>query len=105
MTRAALADYLHAHGETDVRGALSGGWGTLQFYGIGYHEMFPKPARVIPETRYVAIGASFLNGSVSPFRPDEQGNLVSEEERINYLAAYRARIPEATFGNAIFLIA
>jgi len=99
----ALADYLHAHGETDVRGALSGGWGTLQFYGIGYHEMFPKPGRVIPETRYVAIGASFLNGSTIAIPADEQGNLVSEAERINYLAAYRARTPEAIFGNSIYL--
>jgi len=99
----ALADYLHAHGETDVRGALSGGWGTLQFYGIGYHEMFPKPGRVIPETRYVAIGASFLNGSTIAIPADEQGNLVSEAERINYLAAYRARTPEAVFGNSIYL--
>jgi hypothetical protein len=98
-----LADYLHAHGETEVRGALSGGWGTLQFYGIRYHEMFPKPGRVIPETRYVAIGASFLNGSTIAIPADEQGKLVSEEERINYLAPYRTRIPEAIFGNSIFL--
>ncbi len=98
-----LADYLHAHGETEVRGALSGGWGTLQFYGIRYHEMFPKPGRVIPETRYVAIGASFLNGSTIAIPPDEHGKLVSDEQRVNYLAAYRTRIPEATFGNSIFL--
>jgi hypothetical protein len=99
----ALAEYLHAHGETDVRGALSGGWGTLGFYGIGYHEMLPKPGRVIPETRYVAIGAGFLNGSTIAIPADEHGQLVSEQERINYLAAYRTRVPEAIFGNSIFL--
>ncbi|MEP6818966.1 MAG: glycosyltransferase family 39 protein [bacterium] len=99
----ALAEYLHARGETDVRGALSGGWGTLQFYGIGYHEIFPKPGRVIPETRYVAIGASFLNGSTIAVPEDEQGKLVSEEQRINYLDEYRRRAPEATFGNSIYL--
>ena len=99
----ALADYLHARGETDVRGALSGGWGTLQLYGIGYHEIFPKPGRVIPETRYVAIGASFLNGSVIAVSADENGHQISEAERINYLAAYRTLEPEAVFGNSIYL--
>jgi hypothetical protein len=99
----ALADYLHARGETDVRGVLSGGWGTLQLYGIRYHEIFPKPGRVTPETRYVAIGASFLNGSTIAVPPDKEGKLVSEEQRINYLGDYRTRIPEATFGNSIYL--
>jgi len=99
----ALAEYLQARGETDVRGAVSGGWGTLQLYGIRYHEIFPKPGRVTPETRYVAIGASFLNGSTIPVPADEQGKLVSEEQRINYLAEYRTRTPEATFGNSIYL--
>jgi len=99
----ALADYLHAHGETDVRGALSGGWGTLQLYGIRYHEIFPKPGRVTPETRYVAIGAGFLNGSTIAVPADEQGKLVSEQQRINYLDEYRTRTPEATFGNSIYL--
>jgi len=99
----ALADYLHAHGETEVRGALSGGWGTLELYGIHYHEIFPKPGRVTPETRYVAIGASFLNGSTIAVPADEQGKLVSDEQRINYLSEYRTRTPEATFGNSIYL--
>ncbi|MEP6741219.1 MAG: glycosyltransferase family 39 protein [bacterium] len=99
----ALADYLHARGETDVRGALSGGWGTLELYDIHYHEIFPKPGRMIPETRYVAIGAAFLNGSTIAVPPDEQGNLVSEEQRINYLAPYRTRTPEVIIGNSIYL--
>src|SRR6266446_1243745 len=51
----------------------------------------------------IAIVASFLNGSTIAIPADEQGNLVSEAERINYLAPYRARIPEATFGNSIYL--
>ena len=99
----ALAEYLHARGETDVRGALSGGWGTLELYGIHYHEIFPKPGRVTPETRYVAIGASFLNGSTIAVPADEQGKLISDEQRINYLDEYRTRTPEATFGNSIYL--
>jgi hypothetical protein len=99
----ALANYLHARGETDLRGALSGGWETLQQYGINYHEILPKAGRTTPETRYVAIGASFLNGSTIAVPPDEQGKLVSEEQRVNYLAEYRTRTPEATFGGSIYL--
>ncbi len=97
-----LSAYLRARGETDVRGALSGGWGTLTLYGIAYHEVFPKPGRVIPETRYIAIGASFLNGSTNAVTP-EGGRHLTEEERVNYLAEYRTRQPEAVFGGTIYL--
>jgi 4-amino-4-deoxy-L-arabinose transferase-like glycosyltransferase len=99
----ALADYLHARGETEVRGALAGAWGTLGNYGITYHEIFPKPGKVIPETRYVAIGASFLNGSTIAVPANEEGKLVSEEQRINYLDAYRQLQPEAVFGGSIYV--
>jgi hypothetical protein len=99
----ALAAYLHARGETEVRGAMSGGWATLQLYGISYYEIFPKPGRVTPETRYVAIGASFLNGSTIAVPADEQGKLITDEQRVNYLAEYRTRRPEAAFGNSIYL--
>ncbi len=99
----ALAEYLHARGETDVRGAVSGGWGTLGLFDIRYHEIFPKPGRVIPDTRYVAIGAGFLNGSTIALQADEEGRTLSDEQRVNYLAEYRTRIPEATFGNSIYL--
>ncbi|HKP45631.1 MAG TPA: glycosyltransferase family 39 protein [Pyrinomonadaceae bacterium] len=98
-----LANYLHARGETDVDGALSGGWATLRLYDINYHEIFPKPGRVIPDTRYVAIGGSFLNGSTIAVAPDESGKMLSEEQRINYLAGFRTRQPEAVFGNSIYL--
>ena len=99
----ALAEYLHAHGETDVRGAVSGGWETLAQYGIAYHEIFPRPGVQIPETRYVAIGTSFLNGSTISVPADENGHLISEEERVNYLAAYRTLQPEAVIGNSIYV--
>jgi hypothetical protein len=98
-----LAEYLHARGETEVRGAISGGWGTLAQYGIAYHEIFPKPDVKIPDTRYVAIGASFLNGSTNALPADENGNFVSEEQRVNYLAAYRTLQPEAIIGNSIYV--
>src|SRR4030095_11535510 len=99
----ALAEYLHAHGETEVRGAVSGGWGSLELYDIHYYEIFPKPGRVIPETRYVAIGASFLNGSTVAVPADQDGKLIPDEQRVNYLANYRTRTPEAVFGNSIYL--
>ena len=99
----ALADYLHARGETEVRGALAGAWGTLGNYGVTYHEIFPKPGKVIPETRYVAIGASFLNGSTIAVPANEEGKLVSEEQRINYLEAYRQLQPEAVLGGSIYV--
>ena len=96
----ALADYLHARGETEVRGLLSGGWTTLGNYGIGYHEIFLKN---IPQTRYVAIGASSLNGSTIAVPADEEGRVVSEEERINYLDAYRKLQPEVVLGGSIYV--
>jgi 4-amino-4-deoxy-L-arabinose transferase-like glycosyltransferase len=99
----ALADYLHARGETEVRGALAGGWSTLGNYGITYYEIFLKPGKDVPETRYVAIGASFLNGSTNAVPPDEQGRLISEEQRINYLDAYRNLQPETVLGGSIYV--
>jgi hypothetical protein len=99
----ALAEYLHARGETEVVGALSGGWGSLGQYDITYHEILLHTGKPIPNTRYVAIGASFLNGSTVYVTPDENGKIISEEQRVNYFAAYRARQPEAVFGGSIYL--
>lgn len=100
---AALAEYLHARGETEVVGALSGGWGSLQQQGITYHEIFPKPGVPVPDTHYVAIGASFLNGSTIYVSADENGKSLSDEQRVNYLAAFRTRQPEAVLGNTIYV--
>jgi hypothetical protein len=99
----ALAEYLHARGETEVVGSLSGGWGSLAQYGITYHEVLLHPGKPLPDVRYVAIGASFLNGSTVYVVPDENGKIISEEQRVNYFAAYRARQPEAVFGGSIYL--
>jgi hypothetical protein len=97
----ALAAYLKARGETKVRAALSGGWSTLGRYGVDYLDMVSLPPDATPETRYVAIGASFLNGSVIP--GDE--NVIGRRsfERTNLFARYRDRKPEAVFGNSIYL--
>ncbi len=98
-----LAGYLRARGETQVRGAISGGWGTLAQYGVTYREIFPGPGVQLPETRYVAIGASFLNGSTIAIQADENGRLLPREQQINYLSDYRRRVPEAVFGGSIYL--
>jgi hypothetical protein len=97
----ALADYLKARGETKVSAALSAGWSTLGRYGVDYIDMVSLPPDKTPETRYVAIGASFLNGSVIP--GDE--NIVGRRsfERTNLFARYRDRQPEAVFGGSIYL--
>ena len=100
----ALCAYLRARGEREVRGAMLAGLGGAELYGVRYYEIFPKPGRAAPpETRYVAIGASFLNGSPIYVAPDASGRALSEEERVNYLAAWRAREPEMVFGGTIYL--
>jgi 4-amino-4-deoxy-L-arabinose transferase-like glycosyltransferase len=96
----ALAAYLRARGEQEVSAALLGGWGTLRFFGVQYHDLLAAPEVKRPDTRYVAIGASFLNGSTVPVGVAARQ---SEEERINFFAAYRTRQPEAVFGHSIYL--
>lgn len=96
-----LATYLKARGETKVRAALSGGWSTLGRYGVDYLDMVSLPPDKSPETRYVAIGASFLNGSL--ISGDE--NIIGRRyfERTDLFARYRNRKPEAVFGGSIYL--
>ena len=61
----------------------------------------PEPGE--PEhTRYVAIGASFLNGSTIP-EYFLRGEWPSDEKRINFLAEYRTRVPETVIGNSIYV--
>ena len=92
----ALANYLRERGETKVRAALLGGWATLPYYGVEYIDVHVPPGVQLPDTRYVAIGASFLNGStVSVNRPGQR--------REDFFAEYRDRVPEAVFGHSIYL--
>src|SRR5258705_8412030 len=91
----ALADYLKARGETKVTAALSAGWSTLGRYGVDYLDMVSLPPDKTPETRYVAIGASFLNGSVIP--GDEKIVGRRSFERTNLFSRYCDRKPEAVF--------
>jgi hypothetical protein len=95
-----LALYLRSRGETRVRAVLLGGFATLGFYGVNYEDAVSPAAR--PSSRYIAIGASFLNGSTVP--PYEiEGKRVSDDQRINTFAAYRDRVPEVVIGNSIYV--
>lgn len=95
-----LATYLKARGETRVHAALSAGWSTLTQYGVEYIDLLSLPAGSTPNTRYVAIGASFLNGSTVPGGVEGRQ---TTEERTNFFARYRERQPEAIFGGSIYL--
>ena len=96
-----LAAYLKSRGETRVRAALSAGWITLPLYGIDYIGMAP-PVKESVDTHYVAIGASFLNGSTVPSF-EVNGKLISDSERVNLFETYRHRTPDAVFGGSIYL--
>jgi 4-amino-4-deoxy-L-arabinose transferase-like glycosyltransferase len=99
----ALARYLKQHGETQVCGALSGGWATLEMYGVQLVDFAP-PDPKLSRTRYVAVGAGFLNGATVPGGlRDLNDEVLSEEARRNFFAAYRTMSPEAVFGNSIYL--
>jgi hypothetical protein len=90
----ALAAYLHAQGENAVRAAVAGSRDSLGFFGVEYLDYFDAKASDAP-TRYLAIGASFLNGSTVPPNP--------ADARPGYFAAYRYRQPVAVFGRSIYL--
>ncbi len=91
----ALARYLRARGETGVRAALAGGRDTLRYYDVAYGDLLAAPGGQGPETTYIALGASFLNGSTVP--------PLAGQPRPDYFAEYRLRPPEATFGGSIAL--
>jgi hypothetical protein len=99
----ALANYLHQRGETRVQSAVLGGFLTLPSYGIENFDLIgPTTGVDYPRTRYVAIGASFLNGSTVPTGTFD-GKRVWGAERVNRFDEYRHRAPEAVFGNSIYL--
>lgn len=96
-----LASYLHERGETKVQSAFLGAW-PLGRYGIEYVDALAAPGTAQPEIKYVAIGASFLNGSTVPPGPPGSGR-ETEKQRINYFDEYRHRTPEAIIGNSIYI--
>jgi hypothetical protein len=99
----ALAAYLRARGETRVRAAALAADHMLPCYGVENFNLIRSPAVEWPPTRYVAIGASFLNGSTVPPGLLVGGRPLTEIERVNYFDAYRRRTPEAIFGGTIYL--
>jgi hypothetical protein len=97
-----LAEYLRARGETRVRAATLGGYATLRLYGVESVDLISPTDAPLAETRYSAIGASFLNGSTVPAR-EIRGRRLTDEERVNFFDSYRRREPEAVFGGSIYL--
>jgi hypothetical protein len=52
--------------------------------------------------RYLAIGASYLNGSTLPSGP-RGSSLETLEQRVNLFADFRQRTPEAIIGGSIYV--
>jgi hypothetical protein len=96
----ALALYLRERGETRIGAALLN-WQVLERYGIQQASVFTPPGVAPEETRYVALGASLLNGSTVPGSIGD--TRLTEEQRVNYFDQYRRRTPEKIFGNSIYL--
>ena len=96
-----LASYLRARGESKVRAAMLGAW-PLGRYGIDFVDALEPPGTPQPETKYTAIGASFLNGSTVPPGPPGSGR-ETQAQRVNYFDEYRHRTPEAIIGNSIYV--
>jgi hypothetical protein len=81
---------------------LLGGAQTLKYYGIEYVDLVASDDAVLPKTRYVALGASYLNGSTMPLGR-VRGKIMPEKERIDFFDAYRGRTPETVIGGSIYV--
>ena len=68
---------------------------TLAYAGITPLDLFGPETASAPPTRYIAVGASFLNGSVI--------DMTHPESNPDSLAEYRTLTPEAIFGGSIYL--
>jgi 4-amino-4-deoxy-L-arabinose transferase-like glycosyltransferase len=98
----ALAQYLQQKGERRVQDATLGGFGILQFYGIECSDGLSIDPPDASSPRYLAIGASFLNGSTIPSGPagSKRDDFMS---RVNFFEEYRNRVPEAIIGDSIYV--
>jgi hypothetical protein len=97
----ALCEYLRERGETRVGAAILN-WHLLRLYGVEQAAVFVPPGAKPDDVRYVAIGASLLNGSTVPGGFDD-GTVLTEEQRVNYFDGFRRRTPEKIFGGSIYL--
>ena len=98
----ALAEYLQQKGERRVQDATLGGFGVLQYYGIERIDALSTNAPEPDGPRYIAIGASFLNGSTIP--TDLPGSKRDQTmSRVNFFEEYRNRVPEAIIGDSIYV--
>jgi hypothetical protein len=95
--------YLKQRGESQVRSAFLGDFIMLHHYGVQPLTLATADGHEPEHTRYVAIGASFLNGSTVPEALKIQGRWATETERQNFFDAYRRRAPEAIIGGSIYL--
>ncbi|HEX3559512.1 MAG TPA: glycosyltransferase family 39 protein [Pyrinomonadaceae bacterium] len=96
-----LALYLRARGERRVGAAIMD-WPLLDIYGLEGASVFVPPGVKPDDVRYVAVGASLLNGSTVPGGFDN-GVVLTEGERVNYFDEFRHRAPEKIFGGSIYL--
>lgn len=95
--------YLRERGETRVRSQFLGDFILLHHYGVQPLTLATAEGEEPEHTRYVAIGASFLNGSTVPEALKINGHWATETERQNFFDAYRRRTPEAIIGGSIYL--
>jgi len=95
--------YLRERGETRVRSQFLGDFIMLHHYGVQPLALATAEGEAPEHTRYVAIGASFLNGSTVPEALKIHGRWATETERQNFFDAYRRRTPEAIIGGSIYL--
>jgi len=85
-----------------VQTAFLGDFFSLSRYGVESISLISPEAGEPEQTRYAAVGASFLNGSVTP-EYFLRGKWPSDSERVNFLDEFRRRAPEAVIGNSIYV--
>lgn len=96
-----LALYLQQHGENRVADATLGGFGILPFYGIERVDPLVEQNGA-DNPRYLAIGASYLNGSTVPWGGPGSGR-DTMAGRVHFFDRYRKQTPEAIIGNSIYV--
>ena len=97
-----LARFLQAQGEHSVLDGTLGGFGILPLYHIENVDALTAQPGAPDQPRYLAVGASFLNGSTIPAGPPGSGR-ETQAGRVNYFAAYRQRKPDAIIGGSIYV--